>query len=202
MTAWTDRAHLLADAIREPGFRAAEVCASAWRARVIPDATRGLVGAASVLTDGQAMAGLWAQVPPCPADSVLLEQAAELEGAAADLLEHAGRLAAACGAELEAAAAEAATAHARLAATAAPDAAAEARLEAARRMMADCEAALEVLGGAAARLDYALNCLRRVPDDYASAYEVPLQHVREAGPLPADGDFLTDDSGIVTIGAA
>lgn len=204
MTTWTGQAHLLEDAIREHGFRSAEVCASAWRARVNPDATNGLVGAASVLTDGQAMTGLWAQVPPCPKDSEMLEQAAELEGAVAELLEHARRLAGACRAQFETAADEANAAYARLAAAATPDARADAetRLEAARLVIADCEGALEVLGGTGARLDYALNCLRRVPDDYASAYEVPLAHVREAGPLPHDGDFLTEGNGIVKIEAA
>ena len=63
---WAAQAELLADAIREPGFKAAEVTASAWRAGVHAEATHGLVGAALALTDGEAMQSLWAQAEPCP----------------------------------------------------------------------------------------------------------------------------------------
>lgn len=188
MTGWTAAAEALADAAREPGFRAAEVTASAWRAGVHPEATHGLVGAALALTAGEAMDSLWAQVPPCPKDSELLEHAAELEGAAAELLEHARRMAPACRDALDAA-----VASAQQAAAADPtkDPAAADRLARARAEIAGCEAALEVIGHAGAALGYALRCLRRVPDDFAQHYETPKAHIRQNGPLPVSGAFLT-----------
>ena len=186
MTAWTAQAQLLADAIREPGFGCAALNASAWAAGAIPDATAGLIGAATALTSGECGPQLWAQADPCPDDRTLLEQAAELEGACADLLKHASALARDCRSALAAARAAAG------AAAAAMDAAkTEAARAAARAEIADCEAALEILDGTGSRLDHALKCLRRVPDDLAGTYETPYTHVREAGPLPHEGAFLT-----------
>ena len=207
MTGWTAQAELLADGIREPGFKAAEVTASAWRAGVHAEATHGLVGAALALTDGEAMGSLWAQVAACPSDSVLLEHAAELEGSVTEAVTWCGRMTRDCEAALEAAQSAAAAAGGAVAAAqgaiAAADspqatATAEAFLEAAESArgaalaeMADCEAALEILGGTAGRLDYALKCLRQVPDDFAQHYETPRSYVRHQGPLPVSGDFLT-----------
>ena len=211
MTTWTGQAQILADAIREPGFAAAAVSASAFRARVDPDATHGFVGAALTLTDGDAAKALWADMPPCPDDRTLLTQAAELEAAVAGLLEWARRMAAACRADLEAAVREHDAAVAQLNAAVASaamgnpggDGAAAAamdRREAALRIIADCEAALEILAGCEGKLAHALNCLRQVPGDLGSTYEVPYQFVHDGGKLPYSGDFLSD--GIVTIGAA
>lgn len=192
MTPWTAQAELLADAIREPGFRAAVLTASAWRAGVHPEATHGLVGAAMALTDGQAMGALWSEAEPCPADAVLLELAAELEGAVTELHVAATRLAAACREALAVATSSASRAATDLAsADPGVKAAAEAGLAAARAAIADCEAALEILGQVRDRLEYALKCLRQVPDDFASHYETPYGFIRHHGPLPATGDFLT-----------
>jgi hypothetical protein len=207
MTGWTAAAEQLADAIREPGFRAAEVTASAWRAGVHAEATHGLVGAALALTRGDAQGSLWAQAEPCPKDSVLLGQATELEGAVAELLAWCRRLIRDCreawgAASLRAAAAQAAitAAQARLAsarsqgeaaAAEAAIASAQAQLSAAQAEIADCEAAMEIIGNTGTALDYALKCLRHVPDDFAQHYEVPYQHKREAGPLPHKGSFMT-----------
>ena len=207
VTGWTAQAELLADAIREPGFKAADVTASAWRAGVHAEATHGLVGAAMALTGGDAMGSLWDQVPPCPSDSVLLGHAAELEGSVTELATWCARMTGDCAADLAAAEAAASGAYAAIGAAQAaigdadsPQAAAsgqallavaESALSAALSEMADCEAALEVLGGAAGRLAYALKCLRRVPDDFADHYETPLRYKREAGPLPLSGLFLT-----------
>jgi len=188
VTGWTAQAGALADAIREPGSRAAGVTASAWRAGVHPEATHGIVGAAMALTSGDAMESLWAQVEPCPKDTVLLEHTTELEGAAAELLKHADGVAAACEQSLEAAVASAQQA---AAADPAKDPGAAGRLAAARAEIADCEAALEILGQARAALGYALKCLRQVPDDFAQHYEIPKTHVRHQGPLPVSGGFLT-----------
>lgn len=207
MTGWTAQAELFADATREPGFKAAEVTASAWRAGVHAEATHGLVGAALALTDGEAMESLWAQAEPCPTDSVLLEQSAELEGAVTELAGWCARMTSDCRAAFDAAQSAAAAAYAAIgaaqSAAAAADgpkaaasaqaalAAAEAMLSAALSEMADCEAALEILAGITGRLEYALKCLRQVPDDFAQHYETPLAYRRQQGPLPVSGAFLT-----------
>lgn len=200
VSGWTASAQLLADAIREPGFAAAAANASAWAAGVNPDATAGLIGAATALTGGDCGPQLWAQADPCPSDQALLAAAAELEGAVADLLKHASALAGDCRAALESATAQAERAHAAAASAPTPQAraAAEADLAAARAVIADCEAALEVTDDAGRRLEHAANCLRRVPDDLAATYEVPYVHVRDGGDLPFSGGFLT--GGILTIG--
>jgi hypothetical protein len=202
VTGWTGQSHLLADAIREPGFGAAAVNASAWAAGVNPEATAGLIGAATALTGGGCGAQLWAQADPCPSDQALLAAAAELEGAVTDLLKHASALARDCRAVLEAAAAQAERAHAAAASAPAPQAraAAETALAAARAVIADCEAALEVIDDAGRRLEHAANCLRRVPDDLAGTYETPYAHVRDGGELPFSGGFLT--GGILAIGTS
>jgi hypothetical protein len=193
VTTWTGQAQLLADDIREPGFAAAGLNASAWCARVDPEATHGLVGAALALTSGDAGTMLWSAADPCPDDATLLTAAAELEGAVAELLEHARRMAAACRAEFEAALAAAARAAAAAAAAETPQARADAEeaLRAARAVIADCEAALEILDETGTRLAHAENCLRKVPDDLAGAFEVPYAFVQDGGKLPYDGEFLT-----------
>lgn len=196
MTTWTGQAHLLADAIREPGFAAAGLCASAWSARVDPGAIRGLVGAAMTLTGGEAGSALWAPADACPDDRTLLAAAEEIEGVVAELLRHATMTAQACRARWEDAAAKAAAAHAALASG---HVEAQADLAAARAELADLEAALEVVDETGTRLAHAADCLRRLPDDLAAVYEVPYQHRRERGPLPRDGEFLT---GTATASAA
>jgi hypothetical protein len=193
MGAWTAQAETLAGEIREPGFKAAAVTASAWRAGVHPEATSGLVGAALALTAGDATGSLWDQADPCPSDAVLLELTAELEGSAAELLGYCQAGIAACEAELENAAQARQAADAMLRAAPGQKAAEPARrvIEQANRVIADCEAALEILCQAGAALEYALGCLRRVPDDFAQHYETPLAYRREQGPLPVSGAFLT-----------
>jgi hypothetical protein len=193
VTAWTGQAHLLAADIREPGTGSAITCASAWRAGVTPEATHGLVAAAVALTGNDVLTSLWADVPPCDDDTTLLRYAAELEGDAAELLKRARRMARDCHTALAAACEEAARAHARLTAAADPQAraAAQAALDAARAVIADCEAALEIIDDCGHRLAHAANCLRRVPDDLASAYEKPYEFVHDGGKLPYEGVFLT-----------
>lgn len=202
VSGWTGQAHLLADAIREPGFGAAAVNASAWAAGVNPDATAGLIGGATALTGGDCGPQLWAQADPCPSDQAMLAAAAELEGAVAGLLKHASALARDCRAALAAAYAATTAAAAALdaATTGAARSAAESSLGAAQSEIADCEAALEVLDDAGRRLAHAVTCLRRVPDDLAGTYETPYAHVRDGGDLPFSGGFLT--GGILTIGAS
>lgn len=207
MTTWTGQAHLLADDIREPGFNAAAVNASAWCARVDPEATRGFVGAALALTSGDAGKTLWSTADPCPDDAALLTSAAELEGTVAELLERARRMAAECREALAAAMAAASAAmgaitaaQAQLAgagnsqAAAAAESAladAQAMLSAAQAQIADCEAALEILDETGTRLAHALNCLRKVPDDLASTYEPVYGLVHDGGKLPYVGEFMT-----------
>lgn len=192
MTTWTGQAQLLAADIREPGFQAAEVNASAWCARVDPEATHGLVGAALALTSGDAGKKLWSATAPCPDDAALLAATTELEGAVAPMLEWASGMAAACRAEFERAMAAAQRARGLLAGTdPAARAQGEALLAEASAVLGDCEAALEILDETGTRLAHALNCLRKVPDDLASTYEVPYEMVHDGGQLPHDGEFLT-----------
>lgn len=192
MTAWTGRAQLLADGIREPGFQAAQVNASAWCARVDPEATRGLVGAAMALTSNDAGKELWGAATPCPDDAALLTAAAELEGAVAGLLEWARRTVTGCRADFETALEQAQRARALLASDDdATKAEGAALLAEAQAVLADCEAALEILDETGTRLAHALNCLRKVPDDLAGTYETPYQLVHDGGQLPHHGDFLT-----------
>lgn len=207
MTAWTAQAQLLAGELREPGYAAAEANARAWRARVRPEATRGLVAAALILTGGDAGAALWAAAKPCPDDRALRGWASELEAHVAELLRHCRDMLAACTREMEAALREHASASAaaeaargRMAAAADPEAhaAAEAdheaameRMHAAALVIAGCETAAEILRDAAGRLGAALDALRQVPEDLHDIYETPYRYVRENGPLPRDGDFLT-----------
>jgi hypothetical protein len=192
VTTWTGQAQLLADGIREPGFQAAEVNASAWCARVDPQATNGLVGAALALTSGDAGKSLWAATAPCPDDAALLTAAAELEGAVAGLLDWTRKTATGCRADFDAAMEQAQRARALMAS---PDDATRAHgaalLAEAQAMLADCEAAMEILDETGTRLAHALNCLRRVPDDLASTYEQPYALVHDGGQLPHDGGFLT-----------
>ena len=206
MSDWTGQAHLLADGIREPGFACAALNAAAWAAGVNPDATAGLIGAATALTSGDCGSQLWAQADPLPNDQELLAAAAELEGAVAQLLRYATAMARDCQADLESAVnrlaaagaaeaaaqrqlAAAATAVQASAAQAALDAAGSAKSEA-LAVIADCEAALEILSEAGSRLAHAANCLRRVPDDLAGTYETPYAFVHDGGKLPYDGEFL------------
>jgi hypothetical protein len=193
VTGWTGQAHLLADDIREPGFACAALNAAAWSAGVNPEATAGLIGAATALTSGDCGPQLWAQADPVPNDQELLTAAAELEGAVAQLLKYASGMARDCRAALEAAQAAAASAAAAVASAAKPQAraAAQDRLAAVRATIADCEAALEIIDGCGSRLAHAANCLRRVPDDLAGTYETPYAFVHDGGRLPYEGGFLT-----------
>jgi hypothetical protein len=171
---------------------AAALNASAWSARVDPQATHGIVGAALALTSNDAGPALWAAADPCPDDAALLAAVTELEGALVQLLAAASSMAAACRAEFDAAASAAAQARALLAvADPKAKAAAQADLAAAQAVIGDCEAALEIIDEAGTRLAHAANCLRRVPDDLASTYEELYAFVRDGGTLPADGEFLT-----------
>lgn len=192
MTTWTGQAQLLAADIREPGFAAAEINASAWCARVDPEATRGLIGAAMALTSNDAGKALWAAADPCPDDASLLAAVTELEGAVAQLLKAARTMAAGCRADFEAAMEQAQRARALLASdddTARAEGAA--LLAEATAAIGDCEAALEILDETGTRLAHALNCLAKVPDDLASTYEEPYALVHDGGKLPLDGGFLT-----------
>jgi hypothetical protein len=192
VTGWTGQAHLLADGIREPGFACAALNASAWSAGVNPEATAGLIGAATALTGGDCGPQLWAQADPIPNDQELLTAAAELEGAVVQLLGYASGMARDCRADLESAQAAAASAAAAVASAATAQARTTAQdgLAGTRAVIADCEAALEVIDGCGSRLAHAANCLRRVPDDLAGTYETPYAFVHDGGKLPYDGEFL------------
>jgi small-conductance mechanosensitive channel len=163
-----------------------------------------------ILTDGEAGAALWVTDQGCPDDKTLAGWAADLEGHLGELLKRSRDMVTACRADLDGAVAEheAATAAARAAqgrmsAAATPDAHAAAehdyqaameRVHAASLVIADCEAGLEILARTDGKLTGALNAARQIPADLAETYETPYQHIRENGPLPRDGDFLTPAS--------
>jgi len=204
---WTGHAELLATEIREPGFTAAAIASAAWSARVDPEATRGLVRTAIVLTSGDATSACWARAGPCPDDYTFIAAVAELETGLMQLLATTADMARACIDAMEHAAGEyraarnaAIAAQARMDAAASPQlrAAAEAgydaavrQMEAARAVAADCEAALDILPAVHAALEAALESVRSVPADMGDVYEVPYQFLRSGRCLPHDTDFLT-----------
>lgn len=186
---WTEQAAALAADVLELGADAAMVNAAAWLARVTPDATSGLVGAALAL-GALPQAVMKSSARPLPHDREMLARTADLEGCAAELLQRALDLRAKASGALDAAAEAAAAAAAALGEDG-PEAPARAGLAAAEAVIADAEQAVDVCNDLAARLAYALACLAKVPDDLATAYETPYAHISAGGTLPYDGDFLT-----------
>lgn len=185
---WTAQAEDLAGALPQLGTRVSEARAAAWRARVDPEATEGLTGASVALGASR----LITSVRPMGTDWEMLSRTADYEAEAGELLAAARKLYDQVQAALEAAQDAAVAAAAMEASTDGMEreAATRARREA-EREAADCENALETLDEAGPRLDYALACLQRVPDDLAVTYEAPYDLVRNGGKLPYDGDFLT-----------
>jgi hypothetical protein len=163
----------------ELGRDIAGLNAGAWAAGVMPEATGALIGAA--LTLGARPASLSAQSLPVYDDQVMLAAGADMTDIATDLLCQSGAVRARAVADYEAACSE-------IAAAAKDD---KATIAAALRVIADCETAIESLDVTIKRLDYALSCLYRLPDDMETVYEAPLAHVRSGGVLPHSGDWLT-----------
>ncbi len=193
---WLAAAEELADGIREHGYAAAALVASAWRAGVDPDATRSLLGAASVLTGGDAVSRAWDRVPPCVSAGQFLGGAEEIEGETAGAFRFAQRMAGDCAGTLDAAAEgyeQARQAADAAAAAGDGDAEAAARDQAGwlQAVIGDCEAALEVIGAAAETLREAALLLLRVPADFEETYEEPLRFAASGRKLPRDGGFIT-----------
>lgn len=196
---WTAAAEAFAEEIREHGFAAAAVVASAWRAGVDPDATRSLLAAAAVLTQGAAVAHAWYLAPPFPDKESFLSAAEETEGDVAAALQYARDMARDCGSVMDAAAEDheqAAQDAARAAGSGtgtapAALAAAKERMAAALEVLADCDAALEVLSAAGEALSEARQALSRVPAEFEETYEEPLRFVAAGRKLPWDGAFIT-----------
>jgi hypothetical protein len=206
MGEWTGLAEDLATGIREPGFGAAAVIASAWCAGVDPGATRTLIGAVLALTDGDAMPRIWDRADPSEDEKTLLQWGEELESHIGDLLKRCLNLGSACRAEYGKALEARARAlvnerKARAAMTIATDWGQKAALEdemdywrdeaaAAARVAADCEQALEILGAADGKLRYALDCVRSLPADLDETYEAAKRLVGNGGKLPFRGGFI------------
>lgn len=193
---WLAAAEEFAEAIGEHGLAAAGLTASAWRARVDPDATRSLLGAATALAGPLAASRAWGNVPPCASARDLLSGAEEIEGEVAGALKYARDTARACAEVLDAAAehyqearrdAEGAAARGDGAAAAA----ARERMTVAARVIGDCEAALDVLISAGEALRQAGILLLRVPADFEETYEEPLRFIAAGRKLPWDGNFIT-----------
>jgi hypothetical protein len=208
---WTAAAEAFAEQIREPGFKAAGINASSWKARVDPVAMRNTVQAAAVLTDGDALADLWQAADPVPGAAPLLAWCEELEGEIAGLLGCGQKMAAACintGQEAErdyaVARAKALAAQRMLSAANETDrnaaaidlAAAEEEMAAAAQAMADCEAAMEILQAALHKLSEALKAIRQVPQDLGEVYEAVGDLIRDRGiqAVPYSGDFLAPNA--------
>lgn len=200
MGEWTALAEQLADDLREPGFGAAAVNASAWCSRVDASATRGLVGAALALTCGEALNALYERRERCDMKT-LVSWAEELEAHVAALLKRCMDLGRAVHGEHRAAARarNMALAGASAATTEDAKAAALAQAEEAERVMADCEAALEVLGDADCSLRYARDLLRAVPGELTEVYEAPIALTARGGRMPHSGDFIAPSGPAETI---
>jgi hypothetical protein len=188
---WSEQAAQLAEGAAELGVAAATINAATWAARVDPSATSGLVGAAMALDAPLHM--LWPSGPALPSDTALVSHASDMETAAGDLLGQARRLfdGAAQAHEAACEAAKAAAAASSAAKTGEESAAAASAMAEAQRQIADCECALELLSDLGPRIQRALACFARVPDDLAETYEAAYRLVRKGRKLPAHGDFLT-----------
>jgi hypothetical protein len=203
MGEWANLAEQLAGDVREPGFGAAAVNAAAYRARVDQDATRGLVGAAMALTEGEALSALWAPTDPCPDNVTLVSWTENLEAHVAALLKRCEDLGRAARAERDSAVRARNMALSAASSATAEDAQANARARAenAERAIADCAAALEVLGEADCKLRYARDLLRAVPGELSEVYEAPAALVNRGGKMPHSGDFIVPGGTTETIAA-
>jgi hypothetical protein len=173
MPDWHARAWHFAAERREPGFTAAGIASAAYSARVDPEATRGLVRCAIILTSGDATAACTAQSDPCPDDWTFLAAVTDLETSLLDLIVASDTMCRDCAKAM---------------------AALPADQWAARAVIADCEAAMEELALVRFDLEDAVMAVRQVPADLGEVYEVPYRHLRRGGTLPLHGDFLTGAS--------
>lgn len=189
---WSQQAEALLGAVVEAGALTAEVCAAAWRAGVHTDATDSLTGAALALYATPSML-LNGGLTPLPNDVELLNQATDLETAAGVCLVDARQLSDQVAAAARTAARDAEAASRAIQKAEKPEhvRAAEGKLREAQATVSDCEYAMEVLTGIGPRAARACDLLGQVPDDLATAYELPYQHIRTGRILPADGLFLT-----------
>jgi hypothetical protein len=191
------------DTLREPGFGAAAVFASAANAGVDPRILRPLVPAALALTDGDARRSFWDKLPPCPDGGTFVTWAEELEAHLTVLLRQCEGYGRAARREYDSAAEARHRAGERIAeaqgAMADPerrDAAGalmrQAREEAAEAALvtADCETALEVLGRADGKARFARDLVRSLPDGLAEVYEAAIRLTASGGKLPHSGDFI------------
>lgn len=192
---WAARAEALADDLGELGGAVTSVNAAAWRAGVDPEATAGLSGAARAL--GARPPAFSTRIAPLPSDREMLGRAADLEADAGDMLRAAQDMRKAAAADWSRACDELRAVLAAQRAARSGEWITYTAIAASQARIADCEVALEMLAEMIRCLAYVLTCLSRVPDDLATAYEVPYRHIRRGGVLPAAGDWLT---GLVTAG--
>jgi len=197
---WIAAAEQLAEDGGELGFSAAARVASAFRANCLPEATRNLMTAAYALAGEEVKLRFLDRVEPCATAEEFLTGAEELEGDAAALGKHAADMAAACETALEEAIGAHQAARRRMTAAQVNPGSRAARAEvaaalkamrAAKRVIAECDAALDLICQVRERLEYVVRCFRCTPADFAEAYDVPLQHLRDGGTLPWSGTFLT-----------
>lgn len=194
---WTQAAEQLAALAYDLGIEIALINAAAWKARVDPDATRGLVGAA--LTLGAPLSAVLPAGPLLRDDQQMIAAASDLESDVAGLLKNARDLACeindnltAAERDLERAMTDLRTARQENTKEAAALAAVAAQaVKEAQAQIADCETGLDVAVNLAECLQDALGRLQTVPGDLEDTYAVAYAHIRGGGTLPHDGDFLT-----------
>jgi hypothetical protein len=191
---WTERAEEFDLEVRGGlGGAAAELFGGAWRARVDLEALGALAGAVIALGQRPSVIRPRERGDVLPSDREMREHAEDLEADASDLLRAGAQMNTDCTRDWQQACDDLRKAQAAMKAAQKDDVRAEAEHAArmARDRMADCEVALEILGEAGSRLQYALGCLERVPDDLEVTYEAAYALRRRGIALPADGDFLT-----------
>jgi hypothetical protein len=191
---WTQQAGALGEDAAELGATIAAIHTAAWRARIDPDATAGLAGAATALW--APAAALYGRGQPLPSDRILITTTEDCEIEAGELSRAAQRARTVCTADLSRAYEAHRDSVALLRAASAGEVEAQAsaireQLRGLERQIADCEGALEILGEIATRVAYAAGCLQRVPDDLAETYEAAYRLLAAGGKLPRNTDFLT-----------
>lgn len=190
----TEQAEELAAAARELGCVIAATHAAAWRARVDPEVTAGLAGAAVALY--VSTKALFSRGKPLPNDQVMVGQAEDLQIDTSEMLRATRTLRENCATTLDRLyeAHRAAIAHLQRVQGGkeqGDQAVIRERIRDLELQIADCEVALEILADLAGRLAYARGCLQRVPDDLSETYEAAYWLLHRGHRLPRDGDFLT-----------
>jgi hypothetical protein len=176
--------------VTDLGRSAALIVAQAFRARIAPEATQGIISAA--LTLGADQSRLLASAPPIASDYDMLTAAEALAASAWTMGWALWQLRAQAEADIAAAARIERQARAEESKSGSTPGTAAA-ISCARQATADCEAAIELADVILGRLAYAHMRLGQVPDDLATYFDTPYDHLRRGRSLPNSGDFLAPE---------